>query len=96
MLKKNELVEKLAAKGYTKKDATVIWNDVISVMIEALANGESVRLYGFGEFAVKEHAARDTVNVHTGERFTVPAFKHPSFTAGKLLKRAVKEGYVRE
>ena len=96
MLKKSDLIDRLAAKGYTKKDSAVIIDDFVAVITEALTEGESVLLYGFGEFSVREHAARESVDVLTQERITIPAYKAPVFTAGKLLKRAIKEGFLRK
>lgn len=95
MMKKKELIEKLSQKGYTKKDAEVILNDMTSVLMEALVAGESVMLHGFGTFSIQERKARISLHPHTGEPLEVPACKSPKFTAGKLLKRAVKEGFLR-
>lgn len=96
MLKRNDIIERLALKGYTKKDAGVIIDDVIKIITEAMVEGESVQLHGFGTFDVKEFKPRETVDLKTKERIVIPAYKAPKFTAGKLLKRAVKEGFIRE
>lgn len=96
MMKRNDIVERLALKGYTKKDAETILDDFISMLTEALVAGESVQIHGFGTFEVKECAEKETVDIKTKERIVIPAYKAPKFTAGKLLKRAVKEGFVRE
>ena len=96
MLKRNDLIEKFAQLGYTKSASAIIWEDVKKVLTEALVAGESVQLHGFGTFSVKEYAEREVVDMHTQEKITVPAYKAPKFTAGKLLKRAVKEGLIRE
>jgi len=61
-----------------------------------LVEGESVQIHGFGTFDVKECKPRETVDLQTKERIVIPAYKAPKFTAGKLLKRAVKEGFIRE
>ena len=96
MLKRNDLIERLAQKGYTKKDAGVILDDLVLTITEALVNGESVQIHGFGTFDIKECAPRETVDLQTKERIVIPSYKAPKFTAGKLLKRAVKEGFIRE
>lgn len=46
-------------------------------------------LLGFGTFEVRERAAREGRNPHTGEALTIPAGKTPAFKAGKALKEAV-------
>ena len=96
MLKRNDIIERLTANGYTKKDAGIILDDVIKIITEAMVNGESVQIHGFGTFDTKEYKPRETVDLQTKERITSPAYKAPKFTAGKLLKRAVKEGFIRE
>lgn len=96
MLKRNDIIERIALKGYTKKDAEIILDDFVAVITEALVNGENVQIHGFGTFGVKECAEKETVDIKTKERIVVPAYKAPKFTAGKLLKRAVKEGFIRE
>ena len=80
-MNKNEFISLLSQKGYTK---------------EALASGESVQIYGFGTFAVRDSAPRESVDYQTQERITIPGHKAPKFTPGKLLKAAVREGIVRK
>ena len=96
MLKKEDIIERIMRKGYTKKDAGTILDDVLSVITESLVEGDSVQIHGFGTFEVKEYAERETVDFQTKERIVIPAYKAPKCTAGKLLKRAVKEGYIRK
>lgn len=96
MLKRYDIIERLVQKGYTKKDAGVILDDLVMTITEALVSGESVQIHGFGTFEVKEYAARETVDLQTKERIIIPSYRAPKFAAGKLLKRAVKEGFVRE
>lgn len=96
MLKRNDIIERLTQKGYTKKDAGIILDDLVRLITEELVAGESVQIHGFGTFEVKECAPRSTIDLQTKERITIPSYKAPKFTAGKLLKRAVKEGFIRE
>lgn len=96
MLKRNDIIERLMLKGYTKKDAGIILNDVFDVITESLVSGEGVQIYGFGSFDIKNYAPRETIDYQTKERIVIPAYKAAKFTAGKLLKRAVKEGFIRE
>lgn len=96
MLQKEDFIERLAQKGYTKKDAGTIMNDFISTLEEILVSGESVMFRGFGTFEVRERKERESVTPKAHERITIPAFRAPHFTAGKLLKREVKEGFIRK
>lgn len=96
MIQKEDFVTKLAAKGYTKHDARIIVDDFIRTIEEALVAGEGVMFRGFGTFDVRERVEREGVDPQTKERIVIPAYKSPHFTAGKLLKREVKEGIIRE
>ena len=96
MLKKEELCSRLAERGYTKKDANIIIDDVFRVITDALIEGESVMIHGFGTFDVREHAERKMVDCRSQEWIVNPAYKFPKFTAGKTLKRAIKEGFIRD
>lgn len=95
-MNKSEFIDRLAQKGYTKKSAGTIVDDVTNTIIEVLAEGESIQFYGFGTFAVRESAEREGVDFQTKERITIPGHKAPKFIPGKLLKRSVKEGILRE
>lgn len=96
MIQKNDFIDRLAKKGYTKSAASEITDDFIRTIEEALISGEAVSFYGFGKFDVREYGQREVVSPTTKERITVPAFKSPCFTAGRALRRAVKEGFIRE
>ena len=91
MANKQELVDSVAkATGLTKKDATASVDAVFASIEEALKNGEKVQLIGFGNFEVRERAARKGRNPQTGAEIESPASKVPAFKPGKALKDAVK------
>lgn len=94
MIQKEEFVERLAAKGYTKRDAATVLHDVLLTIEEAMAEGESIMFRGFGTFEVRNRKAREGVSPQNGERITIPAYRTAKFTVGKVLKRAVMEGKV--
>ena len=56
----------------------------------SLAKGEKVQLIGFGNFEVRERAARKGRNPQTGKEIDIPASKVPAFKAGKSIKRCCK------
>ena len=59
-MKKLQLTDAVAAKAeMTKKDAAAAVDAVLEVIAEALAQGEDVKITGFGSFEVKERAARE-------------------------------------
>jgi DNA-binding protein HU-beta len=91
MANKAELIDKVAAAtDLTKKDATAAVEAVFDSITETLANGEKVQVIGFGNFEVRDRAARKGRNPQTGEEIQIPASKVPAFKAGKALKEAVK------
>ncbi|MEO1771938.1 HU family DNA-binding protein [Candidatus Enterococcus ferrettii] len=91
MMNKQSLVEKVAEKtGLTKKDATAAVDSLFDSIQDALKDGEKVQVIGFGNFEVRERAARKGRNPQTGEEITIAASKSPAFKAGKQLKDSVK------
>ncbi|GAA0484098.1 HU family DNA-binding protein [Alkalibacterium sp. s-m-22] len=91
MANKAELIEKVAATAdLTKKDATAAVEAVFETIKDSLAEGEKVQVIGFGNFEVRDRAARKGRNPQTGEEIQIPASKVPAFKAGKALKDAVK------
>ncbi|MGL9969184.1 HU family DNA-binding protein [Enterococcus sp. DIV1420a] len=90
-MNKQELTQAVTAKsGLTKKEAAIAVNALLDAIQESLAKGEAVNLVGFGNFMVRERAARKGRNPQTGKEITIPATKVPAFKAGKPLKDAVK------
>lgn len=96
MLTKDDFITRLAAKGYTKTAAGVIIDDFIRTLEEVLVEGESVMFRGFGTFDVRERVERESIDPQTKERIVIPPYRTPKFTPGKLLKREVKEGIIRD
>lgn len=67
-MNKAELVEQVADRtGKTKKEASLTVDSIFQTITEALESGEKVTLIGFGNFEVRERAARKGRNPQTGE-----------------------------
>lgn len=89
-MNKSELIDAIADTAkLTKTDASGALDAVINSVTNALKEGDSVTLVGFGTFSVKDRAERQGRNPQTGEAITIKAAKIPSFKAGKALKDAV-------
>lgn len=87
---KSDLITAVVEKtGMTKKDADAAVNAVLDSITESLAGGEKVSLVGFGNFEVRQRAARKGHNPKTKEPMDIPASTLPVFKAGKGLKEAV-------
>jgi DNA-binding protein HU-beta len=56
----------------------------------SLKKGQRVSLVNFGTFTVAKRKARLGRNPRTGEALRIPAVKVPKFSAGKILKSAVR------
>lgn len=91
MANKAQLIENVAEKtSLTKKDATTAVDAVFESIQDSLSNGEKVQIIGFGNFEVRDRAARKGRNPQTGEEIEIAASKVPAFKPGKALKDAVK------
>ena len=81
------LAEKM---GVTNKQG-VEWLDAfVDLVTNTLRKGDKVNITGFGIFKVSDRKAREGRNPRTGETIHIAATKKPRFTAGKLLKEAIK------
>ena len=90
-MNKTELVESIVKEtGFSKKDAAAALDATLNGIKNALAEGDSVSILGFGTFSVKERPERQGRNPATSEPMTIKASKNPVFKAGKALKDVVK------
>ena len=91
-MNKSDFVAKLAEDaGLKKADAERFLDAFVSNVKELMANGDSLRLVGFGTFEAKERAAKTGVNPATGEKIEIAACKVPSFKPGKTLKDVLNQ-----
>lgn len=92
IMNKTELINAVAEKSeLTKKDATKAVEALLDVLTDSLSKGDKVQLIGFGNFEVRDRAARSGRNPQTGEAIEIPASKVPAFKPGKALKDAVNK-----
>lgn len=89
-LTKQDIIEKLTGYGWTKKDAKKIVEDTVDLLTNALNNGESIGITGFGSLEVVETKARQGRNPRTGEAVDIPASKRVKFKPGKTLLTSVR------
>lgn len=90
-MNKTDLINAVAeTTELSKKDATKAVDAVFESIMGALQDGDKVQLIGFGNFEVRERAARKGRNPQTGDEIEIPASKVPAFKPGKALKDAVK------
>ena len=89
-MNKSELINAVAEKAaLSKKDSESAVTAALDAITAALAEGDEVRLVGFGTFEVKKREARMGRNPKTKEEIKIPATKVPAFKPGKALKEVV-------
>lgn len=90
-VKKAQLAQILAERMNVSKKQGMEWLDAFTDEItNVLRKGDKVNITGFGIFKVSDRKAREGRNPKTGEVIQIKASKKPKFTAGKLLKEAIK------
>ncbi len=85
-MNKAGLVETVAAKTATKKEAQEIVDTIWDTIKSTLKKQEDVAISGFGTFKVKQTKARMGRNPKTGETIQIPAKKKVAFRVSKELK----------
>ena len=92
-MKKSDIAGCVADRiGLSRSAAGNAVDTVFEAVGEALANGEDMRIVGFGTFATKSRPARTGRNPKTGESLEIQASTAPAFKPGKALKDAVNDG----
>ena len=92
-MNKMEMADRLAARtGLSKGAARNAVDGVFAIVGETLADGEEVRLPGFGTFGTRSRPGHTGRNPRTGEAVAISASTSPTFKAGKTLKDTVNAG----
>lgn len=91
-MNKTELINSVAElTNLSKQECGKTVYATLEAITNALAQGEPVKISGFGSFEIKERPARTVRNPRTGEEMAVPASRAVTFKAGKKLKEAVSK-----
>ncbi len=91
-LTRQDLVYEVAAKvGCTKKLADAALAATLESITQALADGQSLTLVGFGTFRVTECQPRRVRNPRTGEEMVIPARRAARFSPGKSLSDSLND-----
>ncbi|AEA60424.1 MULTISPECIES: integration host factor subunit alpha [Burkholderia] len=92
-LTKAELAELLFdSVGLNKREAKDMVEAFFEVIRDALENGESVKLSGFGNFQLRDKPQRPGRNPKTGEAIPIAARRVVTFHASQKLKALVENG----
>jgi DNA-binding protein HU-beta len=91
-MNKTELVKKVGAENaLSQKQAAAVVDSVLGAVVDTVAAGESVALFGFGTFSLKHRDAREGRNPATGKTMQFAASNTPVFKAGKAFKEKVNK-----
>jgi integration host factor subunit alpha len=95
-LTKADMVERLFENhGINKRDAKELVDQFFEEIKTALAQGDSVKLSGFGNFDLRDKNQRPGRNPKTGEEIPITARRVVTFKPGQKLKVSV-EAYSRQ
>ena len=90
-----DLVQEMTAdesgEMWSKTDCGLAIDYVTSAIMEAVKNGEEVKIQGFGVFKKSITPARERVNPRTGEKIMCDDSCHVKFSVGKTFKDYAKE-----
>ncbi|MBV8299469.1 MAG: HU family DNA-binding protein [Candidatus Eremiobacteraeota bacterium] len=87
---KNELARELADDfELPRRQVAELLDGILDRITQVLKSGDKVQLTPFGQFKIRDRAARVARNPQTGEPVNVPAKRVLKFTAGRSLKEAV-------
>ena len=87
---KSELVRVLAEDfELPRRQVNDLVEGLLDKITEVLKSGDKVALTPFGQFRIRDRAARIARNPQTGEPVNVPAKRVLKFIAGRSLKEAV-------
>ena len=90
---KADLAEKVYEKlSCTKDEAFDLVELTLETLKEAIAKEGHVKITGFGNFTVKQKAARRGRNPQTGEEITITPRKILIFKASQVLKVRINQG----
>lgn len=91
-MNKAELIETIAQKtGMPKRTARDAVNTIFTAISKSVADGQTVRITGFGSFAARARRSSSRINPQTGQRLMVPSKAVPGFRAGRELKDMVRK-----
>ncbi len=81
------------AIGLNKKEARELVDLFFEELEASLADGEQIKLSGFGNFDLRDKNERPGRNPKTGQKVSIPARRVVTFRAGNKLRARV-EAYV--
>jgi DNA-binding protein HU-beta len=90
-MNKQDIIAKVAKDtGLKKASAAAVVDSIIDGITKSLKKGDHVSFVGFGTFKISNRKTRLARNPQTGVAINIPKRRVPRFSAGKILRQAVK------
>ena len=89
MTKADIISEVFDKVGLPKQDAEELVEMILDTIKQALKQGETVKLSGFGNFVVRQKKERIGRNPQTGQEITISARRVLTFKPSQVLKNAL-------
>ncbi len=75
----------------SEQEAGQFLNALLEGVVEGLKTDKQVKIKGLGSFSLKAVAPRKSVNIATGETFTIEGYNKLTFNAESMLKESVEK-----
>jgi len=77
--------------GLNRVESRRVLEDFLEQVSEALQEGDNVKLWGFGNFILRDKAQRPGRNPRNNEAAVISARRVVTFRAGQTLRKRIKE-----
>lgn len=92
-LTRADLAEAINRKmGFSRAESLDLVESILSHMCEAMAQGENVKISGFGSFVLRDKRERVGRNPKTGIEVPITPRRVMTFRASQLLKDKIAKG----
>jgi|TARA_B100001057_G_scaffold492101_1_gene583759 integration host factor subunit alpha len=92
-LTRADLAETINRKmGLSRADSLELVEAILAKMCDALADGENVKISGFGSFVLRDKSERVGRNPKTGIEVPITPRRVMTFRASQLLKERIANG----
>jgi integration host factor subunit alpha len=87
---KADIVERIMINTeFSRKESIDMLECVLSILKSTLESGEKIKIYGFGNFEVKQKNDRNGRNPQTGESLTIVGKRVLTFKPSKILRTMI-------
>jgi integration host factor subunit alpha len=90
-LTKEDIIEKVAKVGFTKKRSTEIVEGLVEIIKGTIEKREDVLISGFGKFCVKDKRERRGRNPHTGDDLILGERRVVTFKCSRVLRDKINK-----